>query len=111
MITQTAQGAVTIFSLDMALDADIAETLVDRVTDLPRGGRPQLVFDMTSVPFIDSAGCEALLDIQDHVSAIGGAAHIASLGPLCKDILTATGVGKSFQLFDGINEAVASYAR
>lgn len=111
MITQTTQGAVTIFSLDMALDVDIAETLVDRVTDLPRGGRPQLVFDMTSMPFIDSAGCEALLDIQDHVSGIGGAAHLASLGPLCKDILTATSVENSFHLFDGVNEAIASFAR
>ena len=111
MITQTSQGAVTILSLDMPLDADIAETLVDRVTELPRGGRPQLVIDMMSVPLLDSAGCEALLDIQDHVSAIGGAAHIASLGPLCQDILTATGVEKSFRLFDGVNEAVATFAK
>ena len=111
MITQTSQGSVTIFSLDMPLDADIAETLVDRVTELPRGGRPQLVFDMTSVPLMDSAGCEALLDIQDHVSSVGGVAHLASLGPLCKDILTATGVENSFRIFNGVNEAIASFAR
>ncbi len=111
MITQTTQGSVTIFTLDMPLDTDIAETLVDRVTELPRGGRPQIVFDMAGAPLMDSAGCEALLDIQDHVSGVGGVAHLASLGPLCKDILTATRVSESFRLFDGVNQAIASFAK
>lgn len=111
MITQTSQGAVTVLSLNATLDAELGATLVDRVEELPRGGRPQLVVEISGVGLVDSAGCEALLDARDRVASVGGAAHLAGASPLCRDIFSATGVDEVFEVFDTVNEAVASFAR
>ena len=111
MINQTTQGAVVVLAIDTPLDAEAGSLLADRVAALPRGGRPQLVIDMSGVPLIDSAGCEALLDIGDAVGDVGGAANLACPAPLCSDVLHATGVADHFELFETVNEAVANFAR
>ena len=111
MVKQTTQGAVTILALDTPVDAEAGAQLLERVTTAPRGGRPQFVIDLSASALIDSAGCEALLDLRDTATSVGGAAHLACAGPLCEDILVATGLFECFQIHETVNEAVASFAR
>lgn len=111
MIKQTQQGSVLVLSIEGALNAEESERLGEVLTATPVAGRPQLVLDLADTSLIDSAGCEALLDARDAVVQAGGAAHLAGVSPLCTDVLAATGVGRYFQTFEGVQQAVAQFAR
>ncbi|MGL4514587.1 MAG: STAS domain-containing protein [Lacipirellulaceae bacterium] len=111
MLKTTTQGAVTVMTLDTALDTDTGDVLRSRVAELPKGGRPQVVIDLSAVPLVNGGGCEALLDVAESLSDRGGAANLAGLSPLCADILLATGVGERFLSFQTTKEAVAQFAR
>lgn len=111
MIVSSKQGAVTILSVESALNAELAEDLKTAANSLPKLGRPQLVIDLASTPLIDSAGCEALLDIHDKAVDIGGECCLSSPSPLCRDILAVSGLDQQMLVFDGSHEAVASFAR
>lgn len=111
MIIQTVQGAVTVLALDGSLDGDLGAELLSRVETLPRVGRTQAVLDMSACPLIDSAGCEALLDLRDSLQDRDGVAHLAGVTPLCADVLCATGVDESFELFPHVRDAVLSLAK
>lgn len=111
MIKTSKQGAVSVLAIDTTLNAEAGDSLRDAADALPRVGRPQLVIDLAGAPLIDSAGCEALLDVRDAVADIGGACCLAGVAPLCRDILWAAGLDQEFDLYDGAKEAVASFAR
>ena len=111
MLKTATHGAVTVMTLDTALDHESGDLLRARVEDLPRGGRPQVVLDFSGVPLLNGAGCEALLDACESLAERGGAAHVAGLSTLCSDILTATGVVDHVLVFPATKEAVAQFAR
>ncbi|MEO1497066.1 MAG: STAS domain-containing protein [Planctomycetota bacterium] len=111
MILSSKQGAVTVLSVDVTLDADAGDQLRAAVRGIPRVGRPQLVIDLSQSQLIDSAGCEALLDARDEVLDVGGDCVLAGASPLCADILAIAGLDEQLATFHGANEAVASFAR
>ena len=111
MIKTSTQGAVQVFSVEGPLNAEEAERFSHAVSAAPRAGRPQWVIDLAETPLIDSAGCESLLDARDAAVAIGGGVHLAALSPLCRDILTVTGVIRYFQTFEGVKQAVGQFSR
>lgn len=111
MIKESQQGAVRVLAIEGALNAEEGERLRDALVKKPAGGRPQVVLDLSETPLIDSAGCEALLDVRDAVVEVGGAAHLAGLSPLCVDTLAATGLQRYFQAYEGVQQAVGQFAR
>ena len=111
MVIQSTQGAVTVLGVEGSLDKDLGEELLSRVSTLPRFGRTRLVIDLSSCPLIDSAGCEALLDLSDAVAERDGIAQLACPTPLCADTLLATGVSDSFDLHPTVREAVLNLAK
>jgi len=105
------QGAVQVLSGDLPLNVEhIAEvqSLVSQPLSEPQ---PRMVFDLGSVPFIDSAGLEFMLSLRDGCLRSGGTLQLANAGPLCADILASTGVADHFAIFDDLAAAVGSYAR
>lgn len=111
MIKESQQGAVRVLAIEGALNSEEGDRLREAIETHPTGGRPQLVLDLSETPLIDSAGCEALLDTRDAVVSVGGAAHLAGLSPLCIDTLDATGLKRFFQVHEGVQQAVAQFAR
>jgi len=111
VIKESHQGAVRILAVEGALNAEEGERLLELLKAAPVQGRPQLVLDLAESPLIDSAGCEALLDARDTIVGVGGGAHLAGASPLCRDVLLATGVDRYFQTFDGVQQAVAQFAK
>ena len=111
MITCTTQGAVSVLSIDSTLGEEKGSELLDRANELPRIGRTLVVLDMAACPLIDSSGCEALLDFHEMITSRDGLAHLACVAPLCHDVLYATGVGRRFESFPGVREAVLDLAK
>ncbi len=90
---------------DAALVEDDTERFRKAVMEQYANGNLQVVIDLTDVPFIDSEGLEALLDLAEHAHVGGGGLRIACLCDISRDILIATRMGNVIQVYDDISEA------
>lgn len=111
MIAAEMHGAVEVLKPSAALNRETAAKLCESVIGRRVRGQPMVIVDLSQTPLIDSAGLEALLDVRDHVRGLGGAAKLAALSPLCRDILRATGVADVFEVYKDANAAVRSFLR
>jgi anti-sigma B factor antagonist len=111
MFEHKCQGAVDVISGGDRISgehvAELAELLEGRLTQ----GQPHVVLDMQGVAVIDSAGLELLLDSLEKCQRIGGALKLANPGPLCREVLKATGVGSRFEIFADTRAAVRSFVQ
>jgi anti-anti-sigma regulatory factor len=100
MFARTKQGAVDVVYGDDPLNEDNAPR-VQRLLD-ECGGH---------VPLIDSTGLEMLLDVQEGFQRRGGTLKLAVRSPLCREILSVTGVGRHFEMFPEAASAVGSFVQ
>ena len=111
MFSLRSQGAVRVIGGDQALTIDNVSEAGKLCEQALMQGQPRLVFDLHSIPLIDSAGLELLLDVSDRCIERGGALHLAAPTPLCQDILRATLVADRFTIFRDALSAVGSFAQ
>ena len=111
MFTRSQQGVVDIVAGELPLNLESVEEAGRVLDECIAQGQPRIVFDLTAVPLIDSAGLELLLDARDLCHQRGGQLHLAVPNQLCTDILAATGVDLQFEVFDDFLEAVGSFAQ
>lgn len=81
----------------------VAETCLEE-------GTGQVVLDMSEVSLIDSAGLEALVDLQDRCLRHGGVLKLGGPTHLCEDILRVTGVDEQIELYPDVVTAMGSFA-
>jgi anti-anti-sigma factor len=111
MISMAPQGAVDVVRLNGSLTHENADKLVETVEPGLTEGQPMIVLDMSDVPLLDSAGLEALMDLHDWAQVRGGVVKLASLSPLCADVLRVTGVGSHFPIYKDVKVAVGSFVQ
>jgi len=105
------QGAVNLIRGDLPLTADHVQQVGRLLQQCVNKGQPYAVLDMSKVPLVDSAGLELLLDFRDEFQQLGGMLKLAAPNPLCREILSITGVADSFEVFPEVLSAVGSFAR
>lgn len=74
-------GGGTLIRIVGRLDATAAPRLARElaaVNRLPRRGPPRLTLDLSGVSFLDDAGLEVLLDLQDRLAAESGELELQS---------------------------------
>lgn len=111
MFTHKQQGAVDVISGGDRISGEHVAELSNVLEARIGHGLPQIVLDLHSVALIDSAGLELLLDFQEKCQRMGGALKLASAGPLCREVLKATGVGARFEIFRDTGGAVRSFVQ
>jgi len=111
MFERTRQGAVDLVRGDDPLNADFAPRVRQLLEACCVRGQPHAVLDLESVPLIDSAGLEMLLDVQEDFQRRGGALKLATRNTLCHEILTVTGVGSQFEIYPEAASAVGSFVQ
>jgi anti-anti-sigma factor len=99
-------GAV--LSLKGRLDAFAAPTAEAELTGLIEKGRCHLVFDLTELAYISSAGMRALLVVARAAKAKDGSVSLCGVGATVKKVLDVTGVSPLFPLHDTRAEALAA---
>ncbi len=109
MYKQSKQGAINVVSGTLPLSGDSLDLLDDAFADCLSGGQPHAVLDMRSIPLIDSAGLERLLDLHDKFEQKTGTLKLAAPNPLCQDIMSVTGVSSYFEVFPELSQAVGSF--
>ncbi len=116
------QVALLICSGEMTEDSlDAFRSAVEQIehrfgnrTDLPAGQAGQangvvagdLVLNLENVPFVDSAGLEYLLDLQERFAEKLGRVKLANLNEHVAKILEVTRLDNTFERFDDVSEAI-----
>jgi len=103
------QGVVNVISGDDPLNADSLSDVTRLLDECIAEGQPRIVIDLQSIPLIDSAGLELLLDVYDQCARRGGALCLAGPNDLCHDILRITGVAERSEIYEDALSAVGSF--
>ena len=111
MFGRNKQGAVDVVAGDDPLSADYIPRVLRLLEECGAQGQPRVVLDLDRVPLIDSAGLEMLLDVQESFQRRGGTLKLAARSPLCREILSVTGVGAHFEVFPEAASAVGSFVQ
>lgn len=75
-------------------------------TVLTKDGR--VVLDMHDVPYLDSGGIEAVLELSTAMGT-SGRPRLAHLDETCREALTLTRILEQLEVFDTVESAVRSY--
>lgn len=87
-----------------------ARAFLEEVKPLLEHDRPQIVFDLSLVRRIDSAGVDMLLHCMKEASRRDGDLKLASLSPEAQMVLDLTRAGRLFETFANSTEAARSFS-
>jgi anti-anti-sigma factor len=68
----------------------------------------RILLDCKTTDFIDSKALELLIQLHEDLEKRGGILKITSLNPVCRDILLATRLINTLNVYDDIAEALRS---
>ena len=111
MFSVESQGAIDVMTPLAPISQENVSELLETVEKGLSAGQPMLVLNMNDVPLVDSAGLEAMLDIQDSLQRRGGTVKWAAVSQLCQEILRITGVAEHFETYQDVKSAVGSYVK
>jgi anti-sigma B factor antagonist len=102
-------GAVTVIKPAGALLMADAEAFRAKALDAARAALGRVVCDASAVPFVDSRGVEALLDVSEALGAGGRALKLCAVNATVREVLELTGVADAFEYFSDAAGGVRSF--
>jgi anti-sigma B factor antagonist len=92
------------------VDGSTAPQLEEALNDLTENGRFKIIFDMSEVNFMSSAGWWVLIRTQKKCKRYKrGELVLACVDPKIQNSLELVGMGAYFQVFDDVTDAVGSF--
>ena len=104
-------GTVDTISCSQPLSQENQADFLNSVESCFGKGQPRIIFDLGSVPLMDSAGLDALLEARDRCSKLGGSIVLARPNALCRDILRINDLDRELNVFEDIINAMGSFAK
>ena len=92
------------------VDAGSIHVLRDAFDEFVAAGQPRFVIDLARVPFMDSSGLAALVQLFKRVRIGEGDVRISDLQPAVLRIFELVRLTRVFEIFDTADGACASYA-
>ena len=107
---RTVQG-VCVLDIDgpITLGADGSEKLGDKVRSVLQAGDKQVLLNLASVAYIDSAGLGELVNAFTTVKKQGGSLKLLGVTKKLKDLLVITKLATVFDSFDSEAAALESF--
>jgi anti-anti-sigma factor len=108
-IQESKQGAVTVLKPSGPLtqaDAGDFKTVTLRALESNLG---RILVDMSAVPFVDSLGLEALLDLTEQMQLSGQMLKLCATNKTLREVFTLTATAPLFEHFDDVNTAIRSF--
>lgn len=90
-ITKNTQGDITTLALEGRLDTVTCTQLANELSIVFEEGAKSLVFDLSALEYISSAGLRVLLTAQKKVNALGTEMKIIGANETVKEIFDITG--------------------
>ncbi|MFG0284604.1 MAG: STAS domain-containing protein [Phycisphaerales bacterium JB039] len=108
-IDERRHGAVTVVRPAGSISGDDAAALLERICDAAGRSLGRIVIDAGAVPFVDSAGLEALLDAADRMAESGQSLKLCSVNETLREVLALTGLARRFEQYEDVQSAVRSF--
>lgn len=108
-ITEREQNGITIFTLDGRVDSEGAVDLDLALQSATSEGKYKLILEMSAVRYINSAGLRSLADILTQTQDNNGSLKLVDLNPKVRRVFQIIGFDKFFELYDTIEEAIATF--
>jgi anti-sigma B factor antagonist len=102
-------SSVVVKTLAGRLDRKQVAALRRGMQELLRTDQPRVIFDFGSVTHLDSPGIEFLLDCLSSIVRRDGELKLAGLSARAATVLEITRVGRLFEMFPTVEDAVRSF--
>ena len=101
----TLVDGLTVVTTPDEIDVSNAALLRESLAAAAESGAPMLVVDMSRTEYCDSTGLNVLVRAMRAASEDGRKMRLVAGGAGLQRILTVTGVGSLFQVYDNLDEA------
>ena len=108
-INEQRQGAVTVLKPEGALLEGAAAVLKQRLMEVLGASLGRFVLDMSAVPYVDSKGLEALVEVTEEMGRSGQALRLCGANKTVREVLELTDLASLFDHFADTNTAVRSF--
>ena len=108
-IHEQRQGAVTILKPMGALIEPESRLFKEQALKTLNKSLGHVLVDSSAIPFLDSTGIEALVDLTEQLSQSGRALKLCAANETLKKVLELTGWSHAFEYFDDVNAGVRSF--
>ena len=108
-IHEQRQGAVTVLRPEGPLIEQDAAVVKQRLLGVLAASLGRFVVDMSAIPYVDSKGLEALVDVTEEMGASGQALKLCSANKTVREVLDLTDLASLFDHFEDANTAVRSF--
>jgi|SRR5579884_808354 len=108
-ITDQRQGAVVVLKPEGPLTEPEVPAFMQRVMETLAGSMGRFVVDMSGVPFVDSKGLEALLDVTEEMAKTGQILRLCAANKTIREVLDLTDLTTQFDHFEDAMTAVRSF--
>ncbi|GII80334.1 anti-sigma factor antagonist [Sphaerisporangium rufum] len=96
----------TVITLIGEIDRNESSRLGASIDEALREGPPRLLFDLSRLSFIDSAGLRLLVMACSHARRGGGSCALCSLCPAPRKIMDLTGLKAAFDIYPDLGTAL-----
>jgi anti-sigma B factor antagonist len=108
-INESRSGAVTVLKPEgPILEAD-SVALKTKLMATLSGSLGRFVVDMSAVPYLDSKGLEALVEVTEEMSRSGQALRLCSPNKTVREVFELTDIASMFDHFEDTTTAVRSF--
>ena len=108
-IDQQRQGAVTVIRPQGPLTEQDAPALRNHLREVLAESLGRFIVDVGGIPFVDSAGLEALVDAGEELTQSGLSLKLCSVPETLAQVFSLTGVSDHFEQYEDANAAIRSF--
>ena len=108
-ILEQRQGAVTVLKPLGPLSQEDAELFKKRLHDVLNKSLGRFVVDVSAVPYVDSLGLEAFVDVTEVLAQSGQALKVCAANDTLREVFDLTEIMSMLETFEDVNSAVRSF--
>ena len=108
-IHEQLQGAVTVLRPEGPLIDTDAAVVKQRLLQTLTSSLGRFVVDMSTIPYVDSKGLEALVEVTEEMGRSGQALRMCGANKTVREVLELTDLASLFEHFADANTAVRSF--
>ncbi len=108
-IREQRHGAVTVIKPIGPLVMQDADSFAAKVDDAVTRSLGRFAMDASAVPFVDSAGLEALVEAAERMTEHGQTLRLCGVGDTLRETLDLTEVADLFEYYADVTDATRSF--
>jgi len=101
--------------VELAIEGNILQESVDalkgRFYDLIENGKVHIILNMAQSNYVSSLCLAVIVDVKNRLAQSKGDLKIANVNRLIRNLLEITNLVKKIELFDNVEDAVASFMK